>query len=445
MTTDPNPLAHHPESGDRGKPLPSKRALLTALLDVLRPASTLDVGCGDGDAIQGLPIANYVGLDPSAAAVRRARAGRPDGDYRVGTLADQPVQADLTVCLDVLDHLEDPADYLGLVERLLRSSTRSLVISGYERPCQTASSRVHFHEPLSTTIRRCDPEAEIYPLREDHDVTTILVLKAPPNRHFNDFRADMLSNLVKRHPNPLRLAELRVAAWESTGFYPNHAPRLWEYPAVADLLTDLLLPGSRVVDIGAGVTPLVPYLTRLGYLIDTVDPSPIHRVWPPQPDWTEWDFLDYAAAGLAHRSWNCTLDQLPRSATFDGAYSVSVIEHLSASERRALWREIERRLRPGGVAILTVDLVRGSDDLWNRNRGLEVETFALHGTVHDLVSEVSRVGLEVVKVEVLRDWGRALVDTCLVAAKKDAAQTPRWLPRSLWRRQPRPGRRLVKG
>ena len=100
-------------------------------------------------------------------------------------------------------------------------------------------------------------------------------------------------------------------ARRTTGFYPDHAPRLWEYPVVAQLIAEHLPPGSRLVDIGAGVTPLAPFLTSRGYVVDTVDPSPIIRSWPPQPDWNEWDFLDYGEAGLANRSWNCTLDELP--------------------------------------------------------------------------------------------------------------------------------------
>jgi SAM-dependent methyltransferase len=183
--------------GSRGKPLQEKRALLNALIDVLRPSSVLDVGCGDGEATRGLPIEGYVGLDLSAEAVRRARAGRPDGDYRVGTLADHPVQADLTVCLDVLIHQADRAGYDDLVGQLLRSSDRALVISGYEHPIQPAFSMVHFHEPLSTTLRRLEPVAEIHPLREEHEITTCLVLKPPPNQNPGGLRAEILPELLK--------------------------------------------------------------------------------------------------------------------------------------------------------------------------------------------------------------------------------------------------------
>ncbi|MEA2695682.1 MAG: hypothetical protein QOJ16_5069, partial [Acidobacteriota bacterium] len=298
----------------------------------------------------------------------------------------------------------DGARCRELVARLLRAAARALVIAGAE--------------PLPAILQSCDPEAEIYPLGEERGVATFLALKAPPDRHPNDFDAAELAALVARHPNPLRLLALRLSAWKTTGFYPRHEPRLWEYPTVADRVSAFLPPGSRIVDIGAGVNPLVPYLTSLGYQVDTVDSSPLRRAWPPQPDWNEWDFLDYSACGLAHGSWNCTLDQLPRSSTFDGAYSVSVVEHLPAADRRALFGEIRDRLQPEGVVILTVDLLRGSDALWNRNRGLEIEAAASHGTIGDLLSELSRVGFDLVEVEYLRDWGQVVVDTCLVVARR---------------------------
>jgi hypothetical protein len=156
---------------------------------------------------------------------------------------------------------------------------------------------------------------------------------------------------------------------------------------VAQLIADNLPVRSRLVDVRAGVTPLAPYLSYLGHVVDTVDPSPNHRIWPPKPDWNEWDFLDYRSAGLAHRSWNCTLDQLPDKPIFDGAYSVSVIEHLPADDRRAMLADISARVRPGRLVLLTIDLVRGRDGLWNRNRGLVVEDPSVHGTFQNIVDE----------------------------------------------------------
>jgi SAM-dependent methyltransferase len=206
--------------GSRGEPLADKRALLSVLLAALRPASVLDVGCGDGEATRGLPMPGYVGLDLSAAAVQRARAGRPDGDHRVGTLADQPhaVQADLTVCLDVLIHQADAAGYHDLVSRLWRSAARALLISGYEHPFRATSPMIHFHEPLSASLRRLDPDAAIHPLREVHGITTWLVLKALPDRPADDPRdlplAAVIELLKQRAERTERIGDLeaKVAA-----------------------------------------------------------------------------------------------------------------------------------------------------------------------------------------------------------------------------------------
>ena len=92
---------------------------------------------------------------------------------------------------------------------------------------------------------------------------------------------------------------------------------------------------------------------------------------------------------------------------FDGIYSISVIEHVPATVRRALLADISARTRLGGLVVLTIDLVRGSDELWNLNLGVEVEDLAVHGTFQDVSKKVRMVGLELFRDEVVRDWGES--------------------------------------
>lgn len=170
-------------TGSRGSALAEKRALLEALIEVLAPASTLDIGCGDGQATVGLELPGYVGLDLSAAALEQAHAGRPEGDHRVGTLgapgADEHEvrPANLTLCLDVLLHQAEPAAYHGLVQRLIEVTARALLVSGYELPFRPAWPTVHFHEPLSETLARAAPAAEIHRVRDEGEISTFLVLQ----------------------------------------------------------------------------------------------------------------------------------------------------------------------------------------------------------------------------------------------------------------------------
>jgi 2-polyprenyl-3-methyl-5-hydroxy-6-metoxy-1,4-benzoquinol methylase len=397
---------------------PDVRTILSELIEVLQPASVLEVGCLDSNFTKGLMIGHHVGIDGSDDVVRRARAAEPDGRFVVGTLAEHHIEADLTVCLGELMLSIEVAEYRTLVELLWKASRRALLISGYEDPNSISDTDTQFHEPLSVTLHHVAPNAEIYPVKHDGRVATFVALKSPVDKHPRDYVASTLAPLVARHPNPLSLVTLRLHARRTTGFYPDHAPRLWEYPVVAGLVADHLPPGSRLLDVGAGVTPLAPFLTSQGYTIDTVDPSETIRTWPPQPDWNEWDFLDYGTAGLAHRSWNCTVGELPVRPTFDGAYSVSVIEHVPAESRRALLADMSARTRLGGLVVLTIDLLRGGDDLWNRNLGVEVEDFDTHGSFQDVIAECAAVGLELFRDDVVRDWGDTRVDIGLLAMRQ---------------------------
>ncbi len=364
-------------AGNRPSVLP------TRLLDALRPSHVLELGAGE---VTGDRTADLVVVPEPLA---------------------QPAPGDRNV-----------------IGGLWRSTGRALVVS---IPADERSVGA-----LRSAFALEAPDAELYPLPDsqagsDGAHRRVLVLRPPLPRHPRDYGTGSLDALVDRHPDPIALAELRLHAWDTLGFYPDHAPRLWEYPVVAGLIRSRLAKGSRLVDIGAGVTPLPSFLTGQGFVVDTVDSSDVRRTWPPQPDWNEWDFLDYGQAGLAHRSWNTTLDNLPRRPAFDGAYSVSVIEHMPAADRRSLLAEVSSRVGHGGLVVLTIDLVRGEDTLWNRNRGLAVEDPAVHGTFSDIVDECNAVGRELEAEERVRRWGEVEVDIgLLVRVQRGRPGASRW-------------------
>lgn len=105
---------------------------LAEVVAPLAPSSVLDVGCGEGFALERLGAllpAEVRACDLSADAVEECRARVPTADVRVASVLELPYddgQADLVICLEVLEHLDDPAR--GLAE-LLRVTRRDLVVS----------------------------------------------------------------------------------------------------------------------------------------------------------------------------------------------------------------------------------------------------------------------------------------------------------------------------
>ena len=352
---------------------------------------------------------------PSRDAVVAELAGLSSRDVGAGS----PVhRADLTVAIGVLQHAASVADYRHMVELLWESTNRALVVSGFADCYGEQSAEEYFHESVRETLRFIAPDAEIYPIDANDSSETLVVLRSLENAHPRDFGSKSLEPLIDRIPDAAALLTMRLSARSTTGFYPDHSPRLWEYPVVARLVIEHLEPGSRLVDVGAGVSPLAPFLSTRGFLVETVDPSEIQREWCDQLEWNEWGYLDYAAAGLATRSWNRTLDGLPSQPSFDGAFSVSVIEHVPAKARRVLLADLSARTRLGGLVVLTIDLQPGTDDLWNYNRGTQVDDPSYHGTFQSIVDECSAVGLELFHEERVRNWPLTHVEIGLLALRQ---------------------------
>lgn len=106
---------------------------LSALVDLVEhhhaAGSILEVGCGTGRTyealirrfyLHGFP---YVGVDPSAAMLGRARAHYPDVDFRRGDVDQLPFATRTfgsVVCVDVLQHLPDIE---GPIAHMLRVAT----------------------------------------------------------------------------------------------------------------------------------------------------------------------------------------------------------------------------------------------------------------------------------------------------------------------------------
>lgn len=142
--------------GSRGDSLALKRELLTRLVEEVRPATVLDVGCGDLQVGSVLPSSGYLGVDVAEVVVEANRRAFPERTFVAGdflTLSLAP--ADLVVALDVLIHQSEPQQYQDFVGRLVQLTGGRGAVAGYHRrPRAWRSHFTFYHEPLADTLAR---------------------------------------------------------------------------------------------------------------------------------------------------------------------------------------------------------------------------------------------------------------------------------------------------
>ncbi len=141
----------------------------------------------------------------------------------------------------------------------------------------------------------------------------------------------------------------------SVGMLPKpafYAARLWEYP-FAILAADLT-PEMKVADIGCGMTAFTIYLKEFaGCDVTGIDPDIFDEGTKYFAHGVSQDFIK--RTGL--RILKGDFEGIPlESDSQDRVFSISVMEHVAPDTRRRGIQEIARILKPGGRAVITVDV-----------------------------------------------------------------------------------------
>ena len=77
-------------------------------------------------------------------------------------------------------------------------------------------------------------------------------------------------------------------------------------------------------------------------------------------------------------------------------------------------------MRPGGLLVLTIDLIPASDFIWNRTEGREVEPLIRHGTIHGVTDLLTGLGFDLDEVKITRSVHQSRTDLLFIAAQKSA-------------------------
>lgn len=165
--------------GSRGDNLLYKRSLLQSL-GIQQAQSILDVGCGDLEVVKTLNLQNYTGVDVSPQAIELARHKRPNLNFILLDGDHQPIPAaDLVICLEVLIHQRNFADYQNLINFLTQKTVKRLIVSGYtsEQPHHSTNHMVNFHESLLDSLHKIQKFSAIKVVGQHSDVQIVLATK----------------------------------------------------------------------------------------------------------------------------------------------------------------------------------------------------------------------------------------------------------------------------
>jgi 2-polyprenyl-3-methyl-5-hydroxy-6-metoxy-1,4-benzoquinol methylase len=372
--------------GSRDKTLAYKQELLANSVKGFLDQKVIDVGCGDLDTTKEFNFQYYTGYDLSSVALNIAQKKRPDWNFVQGSIRDNPGKtADLVICLDVLIHQKTKDEYLQLIKALANVTRKRLIISGYDSlpVAEYTSSICSYHEPLSESLNKLKVFNEITKIGEYRGLSLIVADKDATGvkLHKNDLPIEVFREILPYVERKDLLRLIIDASRNRLGFYTKTAIRAIEYPWVLEKLAEA--NPTEIVDIGAGVSPLPIILAEKGYSVNTIDFHPIKREFDTQSEWNEWGFLDYSLIVPTIKSFNLDILKYHPKKWVDVIYSVSVVEHMPKKTWEQLIKRAAEWLRLGGRFIITLDLIPGTELLWNISEGVEVEQIAQHGNLYD--------------------------------------------------------------
>ena len=232
--------------------------------------------------------------------------------------------------------------------------------------------------------------------------------------HPNDLPQDDLDRALACAERPDLLLLLVETSRRAFGLHTRHYPHTINYPWTASRL-EALPGGSRLLEIGAGINPLPLYLAEKGMHVDCVDSSDFTRTLPADGDWNEWGFFDYATLHPNLAAHNCSIADFQPSHSYDSIYSVGSIAHMPTPVRETCLRNCRAWLKPGGILVLAIDLIPGTDTLWNL--GGSEETPEQHGTFHDMQNQLRSLGFDFGAPRIDRNVRKSRTDLYFLEAR----------------------------
>lgn len=378
----------------------------------------LDVGCGDLEIVKNLSLKNYTGIDISTEAITKRKSEFPNFSFYKFDIEKHKVKkTDTVICLDVLIHQPNLKEYTELINFITAKAINRVVVSGYEKKSDN-SHMCFFYENIKKSFEKTGRFKNVYKIGEYKGLSVYIADKGHliEKQTKNDLTNHLIykSLNIKTIDNNL-LLETVTFSRANFGWYTKHYPRLYEYPWILKKLqknpTNL-----KIADFGAGITPLPLQLSQRGAKVFTIDNHNTKRGFQSIDKVNEWGFFDYGILDDDITSYNQTLcDQTFKKNSLDVWYSVSVIEHIPAQTRRTIFKIMADTLKNKGRLLLTLDLIKGTQNLWNMSEGKIVEDQEEHGTLDSFVYELKSFGFKINEKKLYKMPENEKVDLAMIS------------------------------
>jgi len=211
-----------------------------------------DIGCGDfnfgSHLLEMYPKVRYWGYDISDVIITQNRAKYPQYTFSTGGMIPK---ADLVLCVDVLFHILDDAEYESTLKELEALQTKYLAVTAYEEDRPSPSPHLalrkfdyrRFGEPIIREVVEQDGQLYFYLFEKKQSVIDLSKVTACLNTKENVYPEEVLQS-VSKYP----FGEILVKTHSDSPYCKYELFEKAKYEMLAYQDDDAICPWKEIVE-----------------------------------------------------------------------------------------------------------------------------------------------------------------------------------------------------
>jgi hypothetical protein len=166
-------------NGSYGDAADAKAAYVNRFVETHDIESVVDWGCGDGEQLSRMKVANYIGVDVSVDALTKCMRRNPGHTYVLWKPGSEiSVAGDLALSLDVVFHFPERAQYVEYIDHVFGSAERYVLFHSTDYNTDAGETARHVrHRQFTSDIEHRYRQWKIVERPEDRFTTGFYVCR----------------------------------------------------------------------------------------------------------------------------------------------------------------------------------------------------------------------------------------------------------------------------